>query len=241
MKAYILAGGFGTRLQSALDGQAIPKPMAPIAGKPFLAYLLDYLKAQGVTACYLGVHHHRDCIMDYFGNHYHDMPIFYIVEDEPLGTGGGIRLALEKIGGDTPILVLNGDSFITFDLKQFYDQHHGILSLLLTRLENTDRYGSVTIDAQQRILGFAEKMPGKAGFINAGVYLMSPALFKNYSSLPPAFSLETDFLMPNLADLSPATMVTSGYFIDIGIPEDYHRAQQELPAVVRTSCQKLSF
>src|SRR5579872_7369319 len=115
MQAIILAGGFGTRLQSVVKN--CPKPMAPVHGKPFLAYLIEYLKLQGITRVVLSVHYLREQIEDFFKDNYQGIEICYAVEEQPWGTGGAIVHALKKIELTQPVFVLNGDTFLKLDYR----------------------------------------------------------------------------------------------------------------------------
>lgn len=226
MKAIILLGGFGTRLRSVLPD--VPKPMAPINDKPFLAYLLDYLHAQGISSVVFSVHFLRDQIQAYFGREYAGMRITYAVEDEPLGTGGAIAHSLSFIDGEEPVFVLNGDTFVQLDYQaMFVAGQEVMMSMALRAVDDCSRYGKVVMQ-QGLVTEFREKGELGPGYINAGVYLIHPSLFAHYP-LPKQFSFEKDFLFPYLTMLQPRAFIANDYFIDIGIPEDYARAQAELP------------
>lgn len=228
MRAIILAGGFGTRLRSVVSD--VPKPLAPIAGRPFLAWLIDSLEAQGVTHVTLSVHHQWEKIRDYFNANPAPVPIEYAVEPTALGTGGAMKFAL---GTSTePTLVLNGDSYVKADIRKLYAQHlenNAVLSMVLRKVPDSGRYG--TVETKDNIItAFGEGKAGEPGLINAGVYVLNPALFKE--ELPQAFSFERDFLPPRLGAIKPRAFIAEEYFIDIGIPEDYARAQAELPSLM---------
>ncbi len=229
MKSVILAGGFGTRLRSVVSD--VPKPLAPIAARPFLAWLIDSLAAQGVTHVTLSVHHQWEKIRDYFDANPAPVPIEYAVEPTALGTGGAIKFAL---GTSTePTLVLNGDSFVKADLRALYSQHrqnNAALSMVLRKVPDSGRYGTVETRGDI-ITAFGEGKAGAPGLINAGVYVLNPALFP--PTLPDAFSFERDYLPPRLGTLQPRAFIAEDYFIDIGIPEDYARAQTELPVILK--------
>jgi D-glycero-alpha-D-manno-heptose 1-phosphate guanylyltransferase len=227
MKAIILAGGFGTRLQPVLTD--IPKPMAPINNKPFLAYLIDYLAQQGVHDIILSVHYLREQIQAYFKSDYAGVAIRYAIEESPLGTGGAMVHALTQIPVKESVFVLNGDTFVKLDYKAMYAQHtsrHAALTMALRPIDDCHRYGKV-ITEQGVIVDFQEKGDTSAGWINAGVYLLQPDTFTPFQ-LPAQFSFETDFVQPNLAALKPQSFAADDYFIDIGIPEDYARAALEI-------------
>jgi D-glycero-alpha-D-manno-heptose 1-phosphate guanylyltransferase len=225
MQAIILAGGFGTRLRSVLAG--VPKPMAPIHNKPFLAYVIDYLIAQGVTQVVLSVHYLAEQIENYFQSAYGDISIRYALEDEPLGTGGAIINSLGLIDAARPVFVLNGDTFLKLNYQKMYALHTlgAQLTMSLRRVADCSRYGIVTT-MNNIVTAFQEQGSARAGLINAGVYLLNPEIFQTYS-LPRQFSFEKDFLFPNINLLQPRAFVVDDYFIDIGVPADYARAHAD--------------
>jgi D-glycero-alpha-D-manno-heptose 1-phosphate guanylyltransferase len=226
MHAIILAGGFGTRLRSVVAD--VPKPLADVAGRPFLVWLIEALAAQGVTGVTLSVHHQWEKIREYFERFPPSLPVDYAVEKIPLGTGGAMAFALQ--GRTDPVLVLNGDTFVQVDYRAFYAQHcrnNATLSMVLREVPDTGRYGEVTTRGNL-ITGFTSGQDGKPGLINAGIYALSPLLFQNYS-MPETFSFERDFVPQHVEALAPQSFIADAYFIDIGIPEDYARAQTEIP------------
>ncbi len=230
-EAIILAGGFGTRLQNVVSD--VPKPMAPINGKPFLDYQLKYLKHYGVKKVILSVGHMSDKVMAHYKTNFEGLEIVYSVEKTPLGTGGGIRLALEKCHDDN-ILVLNGDSFFDMDLTHFYNQHltHSCLfSLALLKVTNAGRYGTIEFGNRHIINSFKEKNGENGpGLINAGVYLLNKDLFLRKTESHKNFSIEKDFFEKKLKEIEIFGFEQKGYFIDIGIPEDYKKAQDDFKA-----------
>lgn len=231
MQAIILAGGFGTRLRSVLNDT--PKPMAPIGDQPFLELLLLYLARQNFSEVTLSVGYLHEKIIDHFGEGYQNIALRYAIETTPLGTGGAIRHALGVLKPVEPVFVLNGDTFSNIDyatMSQIHQQCQSPLTLALTRVDNAGRYGKVSV-AGGRITEFQEKTQAGSGLINSGIYLISPNLFDE-RHLPESFSFEQDFLYPHVAELMPCAFENDGYFIDIGIPEDYQRAQRELPALL---------
>lgn len=230
-EAVILAGGFGTRLQSVV--QDLPKPMAPVNDRPFLSYLLQYLGGYGIERVILSTGYLHEKIVGYFGREYHGIEIVYSHESIPMGTGGGIRLALEKCTTEE-ILVLNGDSFFEINLKSFYRQFHlgeCDIALSMRQVENASRYGTLLTDNHHRINQFREKdgldIPG---YINAGVYLMHKTIFLQETPQGVPFSLEKDFFEKRVTDLKFYGFIFEGYFIDIGIPEDYLKVQKDFSA-----------
>lgn len=230
-EAIILAGGKGTRLQSVVSD--LPKPMAPIGDLPFLEYTLNYLISYNINHVVLSVGYKWKMIHDYFGDHYKSVRLSYAVEDNPLGTGGGIKLALEKVEG-SDVYILNGDTFFDvnlFDLSEFYFAHQSDMAITVKRKTNFFRYGTVELDVS-KVIGFKEKQPLKYGLINGGVYLVKKDIFDAYK-LPRRFSFETDFMEKHLPTLKICAMRIAEYFIDIGIPADYEKAKKELPEKIK--------
>ncbi|MBX3710102.1 MAG: nucleotidyltransferase family protein [Gammaproteobacteria bacterium] len=232
MRAIILVGGLGTRLRTVVAD--VPKPMAPIQNKPFLAYLLHYLKQQGVTQIVFPTHYMGEKIRAYFQSHYIGMDIQYVEETQPLGTGGAIVNALRVMQDlHDPLLVLNGDTFLKFDYPSMITQHlneGAALTMALRWVDDCSRYGKV-ITEHHRVVAFREKGEPGPGYINAGAYLINPTLFMPFD-LPQQFSFENDFLLPHLSAIAPQSFITHDYFIDIGVPEDYVRAMHDLPILV---------
>lgn len=228
MEAIILAGGFGTRLRSVVSD--VPKPMAPIAGRPFLEWLLDYLTPFGFDHVVLSVGYLHEVIEQHFGNRYRDIRLSYAVENEPLGTGGGILNALSCCQGDD-VVVLNGDTLFRIDynlLRDFYLHHDTRLAVVLRQVEDTSRYGAVSTDCCDRITRFAEKADSQGfGNINGGIYLLNRTLFEGFR-VGDSFSFERD-IMQRRYENEPFYAYTAGdYFIDIGVPDDYRRLDKEL-------------
>lgn len=226
MEAIVLAGGLGTRLASRLN--QTPKSMAPVGGRPFLEILLDQLIAAGCSRIILSVGHLRDAILQRFQNRYRDVPIDYAIEESPLGTGGAIRLALSQ-ALEPSVLVVNGDTYLEADLSalaRFHRSSRRSLTMAVVRVADTARYGGVLIE-DQIISGFSEKGRTGPGWINGGFYVIDKS-FPWHADLPARFSFETDVLVPFLSEIRPAAFRCEGYFLDIGIPQDFDRAQVEL-------------
>lgn len=229
MEVIILAGGLGTRLRSSI-GESIPKCMAPVNGKPFLRYLLTYLRKFPVSKVVLSVGYLRDVIIEWVDKNKGEFPFRfdYAVEKEPLGTGGGIRLALEKCH-DSDVIVLNGDTFFDIDLIPFVDNHKlypSSVAIALKPMENFDRYGRVIVNTDDhRIHEFCEKQPCSEGFINGGVYCID----RNNITWPekPKFSFEKDVLERIVFTGTIRGFKFNNYFIDIGIPADYDKANED--------------
>lgn len=230
-EAIILAGGFGTRLQDVVND--VPKPMAPVNGRPFLTYVLDYLIEYKYNRVVLSVGYLHEKIEEYFGTQYKSLEIDYAVETEPLGTGGGIWFAMSKCHSDN-VLVVNGDTLFKVDLsafERFFTEKQSPLSIVLREVEDVSRYGSVMIGDNNLIVMFSEKESSEgSGLINGGVYLINRSLFDKYPQ-PKKFSFEKDLMMKFYTKELFYGMPSDGYFIDIGIPKDYARAQQELPVL----------
>jgi D-glycero-alpha-D-manno-heptose 1-phosphate guanylyltransferase len=234
--AIILAGGFGTRLRSAI-GDSVPKPMAPVADKPFLAWLLQYLRTQGIEEVVLSVHFLREVIRDYIGDEFAGLRVHYAVEEEPLGTGGAMVHSLRTLypqgfADKPPLLVLNGDSMVRLGVQAmgaFHHAHGGELTIALREMPDCSRYGEALLEGD---VIDAFQYPGQAhrGWISVGNYIITPRLFAQ--PLPASFSFESDFTYPRARDITPRGFRTDGYFIDIGVPDDYARAQHEIPALV---------
>ena len=224
MEAIILAGGLGTRLRSVVS--EVPKCMAPVDGKPFLQYMLEWLSRFKVTHVVLSVGYLKEVIFNFIDSRPWPFRISYAIEKEPLGTGGGIRLALSKCKGKR-VYVLNGDTFFNVDLAAL--PFVAPVTLALKPMRDFDRYGAVDWDGDL-VTGFREKKACAEGLINGGVYAIDRSQL-DLGLYPKRFSFEQDVLDP-LSDLNlVAGRVQDGYFIDIGIPEDYARAQRELPEI----------
>ena len=226
MQAVILAGGLGTRLRSVVSN--LPKAMAPIGGRPFLEYLLENMRKQNVLDVTLAVGHMRDAIIQHFGDAWHSLNISYSVETEPLGTGGALQRALRAMPL-RPTFVLNGDTWLPINFALMYAQHTGAkaaVTVAVCPVVDVARYGAVQIE-HGLITAFHEKGSSGPGMINGGVYLVDPSVFDTVT-LPENFSFERDFLMAQTAKLKLGAFVTGEDFIDIGVPDDYARAQDEL-------------
>jgi len=223
-EAIILAGGLGTRLRDVIG--ELPKCMAPVNGKPFLFYLLELLQAQHVERVILSLGYKSEQVLSWLTTQHWDFVLDYFIEDIPLGTGGGLRLAMTKASSEQ-VFVFNGDTYLTLELQQMeqaMSQGKCKTILALKYMENAGRYGTVTMDAQSRISTFKEKQANSSGWINAGVYLISRADF--LAQTPSGnFSLETDYLSPEALMGHIFGLSVPGYFIDIGVPDDYAQAQ----------------
>lgn len=222
MEAIILAGGFGTRLRQIVPD--LPKPMAPVAGRPFLEILLNSLSNKGFSRIILSLGFMSEKIIGHFGNSFQGIEIVYVIEGKPLGTGGAIRFALEKAIQDH-VFVFNGDTYLDLEIKKIEKQWQLNQSLIIVgkEVEDTSRYGRLVIK-NGKITGFAEKLVTGRGLINAGCYVLKKDELKNFP-LQTAFSFESEYLAKKVLDTPFNLFITQGDFIDIGIPEDYAKAQ----------------
>ena len=230
MEAIVLAGGLGTRLRSAVSN--LPKCMAPIGDTPFLSYILDWLQDQGADHVILSVGYLREYIINWISGQNYPFEIDFAVEETPLGTGGGIREALKYCHGKK-VFVINGDTFFPVDLNAF--TFDAPITVALKPMMEFERYGAVDISSGV-ITGFREKGYCREGLINGGVYALNDL---DLSGFPPKFSFEKEVLEP--LKYKTCGVVQDCYFLDIGIPEDYERAQTELPEyrAVKAASKKL--
>ncbi len=225
MEAIILAGGFGSRLKKL--NLEVPKPMVPLGEFPFLFYMLSWLKANGMKRVILSVGFKWEVIKDYFGSSFRDMELLYSVEDEPLGTGGAVKKAMSYCRGKL-IWVLNGDTFFEVDLNGMQNYHieqMNHFTLAAKPVPDTSRYGRLLMDEQNKITGFGEKSEKGPGLINGGIYLFENSFLKDKSS-GDKFSFEKDVLEKYVSQEKFGAFVSDSYFIDIGTPEDYTKAQK---------------
>lgn len=225
--AIILAGGLGTRLRSAVPD--LPKPMAPIGTRPFLEYQLDYWIAQGVNRFVLSVGYRHEVIIDYFGYRHNGAELDYAIERIPLGTGGGLLLAAEKIGNDTPFLLLNGDTYFAVDLKtlsELSQANDADWGFSLFRTNEKGRYLGMEVSPQGQITSLKSDSGQPGRLANGGVYwVRSRALLGGGFALGDKVSLEDDIFPAALASGQRLFGIEfPGTFIDIGVPDDYHRA-----------------
>ena len=225
MEAIVLAGGFGTRLREVVSH--VPKPMAPIAGRPFLEILLRSLAAKGFDRVILSLGFMAEKISGHFGQHFEGMEIVYVVEDKPLGTGGGVRLAIERVSANH-VFIFNGDTFLDLEVDQLERKWVQCLRPLIVgrAVADTARYGRLLV-ADGVAVGFNEKGVVGPGLINAGCYVIGRDELAGFA-IGSAFSLEADYLAPAVAANKFDVFVTRGQFIDIGVPDDFMRAQVEL-------------
>lgn len=225
MKALILAGGFGTRLRGIIEDK--PKSMAPVANRPFLVYLTLQLKEQGLTDIVLCIGYRGEQIEKYFddGSRW-GVHIAYSQEKEPLGTGGAMNLAEGLIRGEN-FLVMNGDSFLDVDLNglvEFHLEREALATMALVEVKDPARYGTVEINERGEIESFGEKgKSSRSKLVNGGVYVLNREIFEY---IPEGkVSLEKE-VFPKLVGKGFCGVPVKGFFVDIGVPEDYKRLQE---------------
>lgn len=222
-EAIVLAGGLGTRLRSAVPD--LPKCMAPVAGKPFIAYVIDYFQQQGINRFIFSLGYKHEVIEEFLRLSYPGLNYVPVIEDEPLGTGGAILKACREVQGKN-VIVLNGDTFFKINvlsLSGFHEQHEADCTLALKPMPQSDRYGVVEISVQQRVVSFKEKNYYENSLINGGVYALNADGFLK-ESFPAKFSFEKDYLEILFKQRKIYGFTQEEYFIDIGIPGDYQKA-----------------
>lgn len=224
-EAVILAGGYGTRLRKVVAD--VPKPMAPIAGRPFLEIQLGMLRSRGFGHAVLAIGYLGHTIVEHFGDRFGDLELSYAIEDTPLGTGGAVQRALRECRSDRAF-VFNGDTYLELDFEAadrlWRADHRGVL--VARTVPDTARYGRLAVAAGY-VHGLIEKGAAGPGVINAGCYLLNRGQLEEYAAQPP-FSFENDYLARRLLTEPFHLLLTDGLFIDIGVPEDFTRAQELL-------------
>ncbi len=236
-EAIILAGGLGTRLKSKVS--ELPKSMALINGLPFLEYQLDFLSQYNIQRVCLAVGYLSNNITDYFGDHYKGIDLVYSIEKKPLGTGGAISKAL-SLTNTEEVLILNGDTMFQVDLLEFYSNHQeskADLSIALKPMSNFERYGVVKLNPLKRVVGFEEKQFQAEGNINGGVYILNKKSLSPYSTAE-TYSFEKKFLEIKFNELYFNGFISNNYFIDIGVPVDYDKAQEDFKQYASWSINK---
>lgn len=226
-EVIILAGGLGTRLREAVPD--LPKCMAPVNGKPFVDYVIKHLQNQDIQHFIFSLGYKSDAFTEYLHQTLSADTYSLVIEKEPLGTGGAIRYACGA-SRENQVLVVNGDSLFAADiavLSDFHESRQADCTLTLKPMEDFDRYGVVVLNEDQSIHTFQEKKYYAKGFINGGVYLLNKASFLK-EELPEKFSFETDYLQKFYSERKFFGVIQDGYFIDIGIPGDYQKAQKDL-------------
>lgn len=224
MEAIILAGGLGTRLKNVIGD--LPKCLAPVIGKPFLYYLLKNLENNGFSHVVLALGYKHEMVEQWLQNFRTKLKITSAIEPEPLGTGGAVKLALSQTSaGD--VFILNGDTYFEIPYVEMLVYHNNTKSdatLALKKKLRFDRYGTVEVDEQGRITQFNEKKFCTEGIINGGTYIIKRNALADF---PEKFSLETDYFEKEVSQKRIAGFISDGYFIDIGVPEDFENAQTD--------------
>lgn len=226
-EAIVLAGGLGTRLRAVLPD--LPKPLAPVQGSPFLSYLIQYLARQGIERIILSLGYGADQVLTWLAESEWDIQLVPVVEPHPLGTGGALAYAWEMTTAER-VFFLNGDTFFPINMADFVAFHEAVgvpVSVALAHVAPADRYGLVEVE-EGRVRAFREKVSAPEGWIYGGVALVEAAWWEG-QSWQPVFSWEA-----YLAQAVPALPVGAYQardvpFIDIGVPEDYERAQTLIP------------
>ena len=224
-----MAGGFGTRLKDKLKN--IPKPMIPVNGRPFLDYVFELLKKNGINTVILSLYYKSNVIVQHYGDYFDDVKIKYSIDNAPLGTGGAIKKALTKVKTEN-VYIINGDTFFNINLKDLMNNqinNNNDITLSLKTMTDFDRYGFVNIQNNGRVIAFEEKKYQEIGHIDGGIYVIKKMLFKNRKTKNNF--LFTDFINKNLGLLKIGSIIFDNEFIDIGTPEDLLSA----PALLKTT------
>lgn len=226
MDAVILVGGKGTRLATVIND--VPKPLAPVHGRPFLDYVLDFLLASGLVSRFvLATGHLAEKVEEHYGASYRGRDIVYSREQTALGTGGAVLNAIQLVELSSPFLLLNGDSFVDADLRamqQLHEASKSCLTLALFHVADAARFGTVCVEGTL-VTAFTEKTGClESGLINSGIYLVEPSLLQAWKDEPLPLSLETAIMPKLVAAKQVHAMVGGNRFIDIGLPETYRAA-----------------
>jgi len=232
--AVILAGGLGTRLRSEVAD--VPKPMAPVGGRPFLEHQMQFWIGQGISRFVLSVGYKRDVIISHFGRAWGGAVVDYAIEEEPLGTGGGVLVACAQMLDAEPFLLLNGDTFFAVSLADLYEQHvskAADLTVALFKATESGRYGRADLDADDRLRLLASEPAEKGEYANGGIYCLTKQALAAWLNQPlRKLSFETDILPQMLRSHQKLVGFRSdAAFIDIGIPDDWRRASEVIGAV----------
>lgn len=231
-EAIVLAGGFGTRLAHVVPD--VCKPMAPVAGRPFLRFIMDQLAAAGFDRAVVADGYRREQIEGFFGSAYRGMAVEYSPENTPLLTGGAVKRALGRCRSGW-VFVLNGDTWLDVDFAAMeaaacVAPENASAVVAVKRMRDFERYGTVDVDDAGALTAFHEKRPCEEGLINAGVYLLRRGAL---DGMPDKFSLESDYFERVVGEGALRAVECAGGFIDIGVPEDYELAQTMLAPLAR--------
>ncbi len=226
----ILAGGFGTRLKSVVNDK--PKCLAEVNGRPFLSYLIESLLKYNYQKFIFSLYYRKEDVIEYVRTCYPDLNVVFSIEDRPLLTGGAIRLALDYIESDS-VLILNADTYLGVDLNSLLSYHEGEdadITITLKPMQKFYRYGSVKFDNNNRIYSFEEKKDINFGYINCGYIYLKKKILLSYP-INTAFSFEKEFINLKIDQLNICAFIDNSYFIDIGIPEDYLKANMDFKII----------
>ncbi|MEJ7611753.1 MAG: nucleotidyltransferase family protein [Ferruginibacter sp.] len=235
-ECIILAGGLGTRLRSEVPD--LPKCLAPVAGKPFLHWVIRHLLSQKVETFIFSVGYMHEKTEAFIAKEYPGLPVKFSAETTPLGTGGAIKFAFRQCSG-SDVMAVNGDTLFETDhdrLMYYHLENNAACTLALKPVTDSDRYGSVETDERGNIISFREKTFIRAGLINGGVYLLNRQRFED-AGLPEIFSFEKDYLEKSVGAQKMIGVRDDGYFIDIGIPADLEKANIEIKQKFNASAE----
>lgn len=226
MEAVIFVGGLGTRLRETVPN--LPKPMAPVAGKPFLDYLIKFLEKNKVSKIILSVGFKSDIIINYYSNHNFNLDIKFSEEITPLGTGGALKKSLELIE-NKDFFVLNGDTYFPINLKNFLEFHKNVssdLTIASYEIKNELRYASLSLNDDGKVTNIEKSISDKC-YINAGIYIFNKYKLENFFKFnknKEKFSLEDDVFPVFIKKMNVYANIFHENFIDIGLPKDYKNA-----------------
>jgi D-glycero-alpha-D-manno-heptose 1-phosphate guanylyltransferase len=226
-EAIVLAGGLGTRLRSEVPD--LPKCMAPVAGKPFLDHVIEHYLDAGIHRFVFALGYMHETVLDHLATRWIGLDYDYCIEEKPLGTGGAVLLASHKTKG-AEFFVLNGDTLFKIDaLNQlaFHKSKDGAITIAAKPMHQFDRYGTVTVNDDGSVKSFDEKKYCISGLINGGVYVVNKSWLQSLK-LPIKHSFEKDVMEAYVDGGKIFAMVCDEYFIDIGIPEDFKKANLDL-------------
>jgi D-glycero-alpha-D-manno-heptose 1-phosphate guanylyltransferase len=235
MEAIILAGGVGSRLRSVVNDR--PKVLALISEQPFLKYIIDFLIGSGVTKLVFSLGYLSSQITDFVSELQLDMNYEFSIENKQLGTGGAIKKAINFVN-DENVIIVNADTYFNVNLRNMMKQHifnNADCTISLKYLINFNRYGTVIINDDNKITSFIEKKQTENGFISAGYLIINKKKFQEQThNFPEIFSLETDYLQ-KISNTNIYGYISDGFFIDIGIPEDYLFAQNYFKKIIQNN------
>lgn len=225
-EAIVLVGGLGTRLRSVVGD--LPKCMAPVNGIPFINFIVSYLRNEGIQKFIFSLGYKHEIISAYLDKSFPEINKIYVIEELPLGTGGAIKKAVLEVKGKD-VIIINGDTLFNIDLAQLSNAHRdfsGDCTIALKQMTMFSRYGTVELNSDLSVKAFNEKKYCEKGMINGGIYALDVTDFLQ-QPLGEIFSFENEFLQKNAGAKKFYGMESDHYFIDIGIPEDFNKFQQD--------------